>query len=96
MADRPHRGAGHVAVWLDRGTVIVIQAAILGFRYGDAVPARSPVAPPISQIMNGLIDALIKRTLDPFEPARTKLKLAPRFLVRSTPQPRCVVDRVRA
>ena len=72
MADRPHRGAGHVAGWLDGGTVIIIQAAILGFPYGDAVRARSPVAPPISQIMNGLINALIKLGLliGPHEVAR--------------------------
>src|SRR5262249_40550438 len=32
----------------------------------------------------------------PLEPARTELKLAPGFLVRSAPKPRRVVDRVGA
>jgi len=31
---------------------------------------------------------------DPLERARTKLKLAPGFLIRSAPKPRRVVDRV--
>src|SRR6478735_4716583 len=34
--------------------------------------------------------------LNPLERARTKLKFAPGFLVRSTPKPRSVVDRVGA
>ncbi len=34
--------------------------------------------------------------LNPLERARTELELAPGFLVRSAPKPRCVVDRVGA
>src|SRR5262245_57150002 len=35
-----------------------------------------------------------QRRQDPLERARTKLKLAPGFLIRSAPKPRRVVDRV--
>lgn len=36
------------------------------------------------------------RALNPLERTRAELKLAPGSLVRSAPEPRCVVDRVRA
>jgi hypothetical protein len=41
-------------------------------------------------------DAGERMILDPLERTRTELELAPGFLVRSAPEPRCVVDRVRA
>src|SRR4051812_38874480 len=34
--------------------------------------------------------------LNPLERPRMKIKLAPGFLVRSAPEPRCIVDRVGA
>src|SRR6478752_8646631 len=42
-----------------------------------------------------LIGSLV-RSLNPLERARTELKLAPGFLVRSAPKSRCVVDHVGA